>query len=309
MLNKKYLAAKDVKLPLTVPAVAAKEYIKNYLSLTHKRGRLMLFAGDQRLEHLNDDFSGKGIHKDDQDPEHFFRIASEARIGAFATQLGLIGKYGRDYPEIPYVVKLNGKSNLLSTKFTDPRSGLLNSVEQVMQFKKQTGVSVLGVGFTLYLGSEFEADMLEQASSQIQKAHENGLIFILWVYPRGRDIANELDTGLIAGAAGAANCLGADFVKVNYPKVRFGNRAKALKIAVQAAGRTGLVCAGGKRRNDRLFLKDLHDQIHIAGACGNATGRTIHQRGLSSAIKMCEAISLITFDDAGVDRAMKVIKK
>jgi fructose-bisphosphate aldolase/6-deoxy-5-ketofructose 1-phosphate synthase len=75
--------------------------------MTKGSGRLMLFAGDQKVEHLNNDFYGEGIHPDDADPEHLFRIAAEAKIGVFATQLGLIARYGMDYPHVPYLVKLN----------------------------------------------------------------------------------------------------------------------------------------------------------------------------------------------------------
>ena len=62
--------ADDVNLPLDVPNAERKSYIKNYLAITKKSGRLMLFAGDQKVEHLNDDFYGDGIHTDDGDPEH-----------------------------------------------------------------------------------------------------------------------------------------------------------------------------------------------------------------------------------------------
>jgi fructose-bisphosphate aldolase/6-deoxy-5-ketofructose 1-phosphate synthase len=91
---------KNVMVPMDVPADAQKEYVENYLTVTHESGRLMLFAGDQKVEHLNNDFFGEGIHPDDSDPEHLFKIADRANIGVFATQLGLIARYGRDYPDI-----------------------------------------------------------------------------------------------------------------------------------------------------------------------------------------------------------------
>ena len=73
----------------------------------------MLFAGDQKIEHLNKDFYGKGIAKEDNNPEHLFRIASKATIGGFAAQYGMITHYGRDYKNINYIVKLNSKTNLV----------------------------------------------------------------------------------------------------------------------------------------------------------------------------------------------------
>ena len=54
----------------------------------------MLFACDQKFEHLNDDFFGKNIaHADDAEPEHLFRIGSQGVIGILAGQRGLIAQY------------------------------------------------------------------------------------------------------------------------------------------------------------------------------------------------------------------------
>ena len=71
-----------------------------------------------------------------------------------------------------------------------------------------------------------------------------------------------------------------------------------------AAGRTGLVCAGGSKADANVFLTELHNQIHIGGACGNATGRNIHMRsGKDEAIRLCNAISAITLGDWSVEDA------
>ena len=100
-----------IKAPLTVPPAKIAAYLKNYELATKKTGRLFLFAGDQKVEHLNDDFFGKNVNPEDNDPEHLFKIANAARIGVFATQLGLIARYGANYNKIPYLVKLNSKTN------------------------------------------------------------------------------------------------------------------------------------------------------------------------------------------------------
>ena len=107
------ITEKDVLVPLDVLANYKKEYISNYLRATQNSGRLMLFAGDQKIEHLNDDFYGEGIPPEDNDPEHLFKIAQNAEIGVFATQLGLIARYGMSYPDLNYLVKMNSKSHLV----------------------------------------------------------------------------------------------------------------------------------------------------------------------------------------------------
>ena len=296
-------------IPSDVPNGIINEYVDNYDEITLGSGRLMLFAGDQKIEHLNKDFFGEGISDDDNDPEHLFKIASTAEIGVFATQIGLISLYGADYPEVPYLVKLNSKTNLVKAHQKDPLSLQLIDVSQVVEFKKNSGLDILGIGYTIYLGSEFENQMLRQAAQAVYKAHQNGLISVLWIYPRGMAVKDEKDPDLIAGATGVAATLGADFVKVNYPKKEGEKQEEVFKRAIKAAGRTKVVCAGGSSTNAEAFLQRLHDQIFISGASGNATGRNIHQKPFEEAVRMTNAVSAITLHGKSVDEAYKVYKE
>lgn len=103
---------KSIKAPLSVPNNKKSEYLKNFRSLTGGSGNLLLIAGDQKVEHLNADFFGPGIAPEDKNPEHLFKIAAASKGGVLATHLGLISRYGRDYYSLPYIVKLNAKTNL-----------------------------------------------------------------------------------------------------------------------------------------------------------------------------------------------------
>ncbi|KHO46511.1 MAG: fructose-bisphosphate aldolase, class I [archaeon GW2011_AR4] len=315
VISMKKMKESDVGVPGDVPAGAKKTYIKNFLKVTHNTRRVMLFAGDQKIEHLNDDFYGTvkmegkevSISKDDADPEHLFRIASKANIGVFAGQLGLIARYGKSYKNIPYLIKLNSKSHLVKTELQDPLSKALWDIERIVKFRKDSGLNVVGVGYTVYVGSMYEPKMLKEAARIAFDAHQAGLLAIFWMYPRGKAILDEKDPHLIAGAAGTGACLGADFVKVNYPKPKEGKAAESFKEAVLAAGRTGVITAGGSSKPPREFLQETWDQIHIAGCRGNATGRNIHQRSLSEAVKLANAIASITYEDKSVDEAMKMM--
>jgi fructose-bisphosphate aldolase/6-deoxy-5-ketofructose 1-phosphate synthase len=300
--------ADDILVPLDVPQECRSKYRDNYLKITKGSKRLMLFAGDQKAEHLNDDFFGPGIDSQDNDPEHLFRIAAKANIGAFAAQLGLIARYGMDYSNVPYLVKLNSKTNLVKTAQADPVSPQWIEIAQVVDFKDQSGLNIPGVGYTIYLGSEREGEMLREAAQLVFQAHQAGLVTVLWIYPRGSAVKNEKDPHLIAGAAGVAATLGSDFVKVNYPQKAGLDSARIFREAVAAAGRTGVVCAGGESTDARVFLQRLHDQIHISGASGNATGRNIHQRPLAEAVRLCNAIHAITVENAGVDEAYQIYR-
>ncbi|MHB0866328.1 MAG: aldolase [Thermoleophilia bacterium] len=300
----------NVQVPLDVPKSMRDEYVSNFQLMTKSTGRLMLFAGDQKVEHMNKDFVGKyelgEIPADDADPEHMFRIASQSTIGVFATQIGMIARYGADYPDVAYLVKLNSKTNLVKTATMDPFSNLWLDVERVVAMKQDSGLNIPAVGYTIYLGSTYEPQMLQQAAQLVSDAHQHGLLTVLWIYPRGKDVADEMDPHLIAGATGVALTLGSDFVKVNYPKAEGQDSSEIFKEAVAAAGRTHVVAAGGSSTDATTFLQRLHDQIHVSGAIGNATGRNVHQKPLDEAIRMCDAISAITLADMPVEDALKI---
>jgi class I fructose-bisphosphate aldolase len=296
----------QVKIPVDVMPEMRNLYVDNFMKATRETGRLMLFACDQKIEHLNDDFFGQGIDVSDGEPEHLFRIGSQGVCGVLAGQRGLIAQYAADYPEINYLVKMNSKTNLVKADQDDPYSPQLYDLDAVLAMA-DAGVNIVGLGYTIYLGSEYESTMLAEAGELIAQAHANGLLVVLWIYPRGKSIKTEKDPALIAGAAGVALCLGADFVKVNPPLAQEGQTsAEALKVASNASGRCGLVCAGGSTVDAQTFLTQLYDQIHTGGARGNATGRNIHQRSLDEAVRLTKAISAITLADATVEKALAI---
>lgn len=282
------------------------EFLKNFNEATKNSGNLMLFAGDQKIEHLNKDFYGEGISKDDANPRHLFEIASKGEIGVFATQLGLVTRYARDYRSIPYLVKVNSKTNLVPFDQKDPISSCLHAFDKILELKEK-GLKVLGVGYTVYLGSEFEHIMLREATELICDAHKHNMIAVLWMYPKGKAIKNEHDPDLIAGAAGIAACLGADFAKIKVPKKDGFDTKELLQIAVEAAGNTGLICEGGAKEGVLEFLKELYNYKQ-AGIRGNGTGRNIHQRPLKEAISMTKAISAITIYNKTPEEAYEIFR-
>ncbi len=296
----------DIIVPADVPNSMEQEFINNYLLITKKRQRLFLFSCDQKIEHLNNDFYGADIHSDAMHPEHLFRIAQQGTIGALATHLGLISRYGKQYTNINYIAKLNAKTNMVPTNQSDPISRALWSIKQVINLKKECPLNICGIGFTIYFGSEYESIMLEQAAHIIYEAHQHGLITILWMYPRGKAVSNEQSVDLIASAAGIAHSLGSDFVKIKPPDAtKVLTSAQLLKIVTAAAGNTNVICSGGSIMEPKLFLEKLYDQIHIGGTAGCATGRNIFQRSLPQAIFMTQAITSIVYENDDIKTVLR----
>ena len=99
-------------VPADVPNDLIDTYISNMDAATAGTGKMNLFACDQKIEHLNDDFydGGAKIPLTSNDPGHFFEIGQRCHdagtIGVLAGQLGLISQYARDYPDLPYLIKL-----------------------------------------------------------------------------------------------------------------------------------------------------------------------------------------------------------
>lgn len=286
----------NIKIPLTVPKNRRKEYQQNYLNLTNKTGNLLLIAGDQKVEHLNDDFFGPGISTEDASPKHLFDITANSSGAVLATHLGFIARYGNNYRQIPYIVKINGKSNLGPNEEKDS-SALWWTIDDIVKFKKDSGLKIGGIGYTVYLGTKDEAKMLKEAAKLTFMAHQEGLLSIIWMYPRAKKI-NEDDIHIIAGGAGVAGALNADFVKIKYPyQIKDRKKAaKAFKEAVLAAGETKIICVGGDKRSENDMLDFLKLQIEVSGSSGLAIGRNLHQRSLKDATALANKMAKIIFN-------------
>lgn len=296
-------------VPADVPSSVEKKYCKHYTAITKDNNRLFLLAYDQKMEHLNKDFYGNTIAPDAMHPEHIFKIASQGTVGALAAHVGLIARYARDYAAIPYIAKLNGKTDLMSLDHQDPYSKQLWDIEDVLTLKS-SGINICGIGFTIYLGGAYESEMLSQAAQSIAQAHLHGFVAILWIYIRGKHVHDADHPLLSAGATGVAASLGADFVKIKTPHDADEKKSvEWLSIACAAAGNTLVVCAGGEQTDPETFLATLHDQLQNGGTAGCAVGRNIFQRSLPEAIAMTHAINALVYEDSSAQDAVKLYKE
>lgn len=300
---------KDFYIPGDVPLQSRDAYKHNWENFTKGTGRVLLFAGDQKIEHLNDDFYDQDnedlISDEDASPDHLFHIAANSPISALAVQAGLASQYGNDFPTVPLLIKLNSKSPLVSTEQKDPISLAFTHVEDVIELKRN-GLNIVGVGYTLFLGSEFEADMMKEAVKAVVEAHRFGLLAVLWIYPRGKAVQNEKSIEIISGATGVASSLGADFVKVNCPAGEIEEAAADLRQATLAAGKTGVIISGGSNTSAANYIYKTILQLKLGKTSGIAVGRNVHQRSFEDAVNLCKGLGALIFDNADEDTALGI---
>ncbi|HII29843.1 fructose-bisphosphate aldolase [Candidatus Woesearchaeota archaeon CG08_land_8_20_14_0_20_47_9] len=248
-------------------------------------GRSLMLAYDQGLEHGPSVFNAANI-----DPNYILNIAFEGRYNAVILHHGIAEKYFRAskcYGGVPLVIKLNGKTNIAKT---EPYAAQVCSVERALR------LGAAAVGYTIYVGSRLEAEMLREFSQIVEKAHRSDVPVIAWVYPRGHDVRNELESHLLAHAARLGLELGADIIKIRYP-----NDVEDFKWVVKSAGLVKVLVAGGDKQDDAAFLSKVHGFMS-AGASGMAVGRNVWQH--NQPLKMTKAIKRIIFENAGVKDAL-----
>jgi len=293
-------------VPMDVPSDKIKDYIYNFNEITCGTGSMILFDGDARMGRMYAEFNGKWIHTDASDPEHLFKIANHAEIGVFSTQLGMMARYGLDYRNVKYLVSLNSKTKYNLAADQDFFNQALVDIEQVIDFKQNSGLNIVGVGYTVYFGSKNEPDLLREAAQIVQKAHEHGLIVVLKLKAAGLQLAQQNQESFIYDIAGVAACLGGDFAIVDLPKTKKDLKRIITKI-IKAAGRTKIVCKDDSQIEKEKFLDSIYLQAQ-SGVNGIAVGPNFYQKGLLDAIKLSNAVAAIILKNKSVKESLGLLK-
>lgn len=234
----------------------------------------MLLAYDQGLEHgPSKDFDDRNI-----DPAFIMETAVKGGFNGVIFQKGVAERFYNG--KVPLILKVNGKTSLPQG---EPVSRQVCSVEQAVS------LGAKGIGYTIYLGSAFEAEMLSEFGRVQEEAHERGLPAIAWIYPRGAGVQNDTSKEIVAYAARTGLELGADAVKIKYT----GDSA-SFSWAVKAAGGVKVFMSGGpKAPTDEDFLKQVKGVID-AGATGLAVGRNVWQN--REPLTMAEKLRKVIFE-------------
>lgn len=183
-------------------------------------GYLSILPVDQGIEHT----AAASFYKNPSffDPERIVKLAIEGGCSGVASSAGILGLVAKKYSKhIPFIVKLN--HNELLTYPTKHDQHMFASVEQAHS------MGAVGIGATIYFGSQHSNRQIEEVSAAFELAHEMGLFTILWCYPRNEDFKKDGENYEQAADITAQACylganIEADIVKQKLPASTDGFR-------------------------------------------------------------------------------------
>ncbi len=226
--------------------------------------KFLILAYDHGLEHGPKDFSAFSAL-----PENILNLAKEGRFSAIVLTAGIALNFYSQTSFPPLILKLNGKTNFFKK---DPLSLAFSSIELALKLKAKA------VGYTLYPGSKYESLMFQEFGRIREKAHQNNLKVVAWIYPRGQAIKNDTHPEVVKYAARIGLELGADIIKIKYPSFKnFKELEKTFSEIRRLAPKIKIGLAGGKKIEDEKFLKLVALAIK-SGLNGIVVGRNVWQR-------------------------------
>ncbi|ECH9836864.1 class I fructose-bisphosphate aldolase, partial [Salmonella enterica subsp. enterica serovar Enteritidis] len=240
-------------------------------------GYLSILPVDQGVEHsAAASFAANPLYFD---PKNIVELAIEAGCNCVASTYGVLASVARRYAHrIPFLVKINHNETLSLPAQYDQT--LYASVEQAFE------MGAVAVGATIYFGSPESRRQIEEISAAFERAHELGMVTVLWAYLRNPAFKKDgVDYHASADLTGQANHLaatiGADIVKQKMAENNGGFKAIGFShtdervystlttdnpidlVRYQLAncymGRAGLINSGGASGNN-----DLADAVRTA---------------------------------------------
>ena len=260
-------------------------------------GRMVILPVDQGFEHgPARSFAPNPVG---YDPRYMFELALDAGLNAYAAPLGMLEAAAGTYAgTIPTILKVNSSNSLSTTKD--------QAVTATVQDALRLGCSA--IGFTIYPGSEYQFEMMEELRELAQEAKACGLAVVVWSYPRGPmlDKVGETALDICAYAAHMAALVGAHIIKVKPPTAAISldaakktyekhavedDAAARFKHIVNACfgGRRLVVFSGGEAKGTEDILKEVR-AIHAGGGNGSIMGRNAFQRPKAEALKLLSDI-------------------
>jgi len=281
-------------------------------------GYLSILPVDQGIEHS----AAASFAKNPEyfDPKNLAELAIEAGCSAIATTLGALGILSRKYAhKIPFIVKIN--HNELLTYPNSYDQTIFASVEQAFD------LGAVGIGATIYFGSEGSRRQITEISEAFAHAHSLGMFTVLWCYLRNSAFKKEgTDYHVAADLTGQANHIGvtieADLVKQKQPENNGGflalNFGKTDKLVYEELttdhpidltrwqvvncymGRIGLINSGGESKGSDDLAQAVRTAVinKRAGGMGLIVGRKAFQRPMKEGIELLNAVQDVFLDSS-----------
>ena len=279
-------------------------------------GYLSILPVDQGIEHS----AAASFAKNPAyfDPANLCELAIAGGSSAIATTLGGLGVVARRYAHrVPFIVKLNHNDFLHYP----------NTYDQVMfgSVRQAADLGAIGVGATIYFGSDHSDRQLQEVSAAFAEAHRLGLFTVLWCYLRNPAFKTAGDDYHVAAdLTGQANHLGvtleADLIKQKQPENNGGYTAlgfgKTDKLVYEQlttdnpidltrwqvvncyAGRIGLINSGGESKGANDLAQAVRTAVinKRAGGTGLIVGRKAFQRPMAEGVELLHAVQDVFLD-------------
>jgi class I fructose-bisphosphate aldolase len=281
-------------------------------------GYLSILPVDQGIEHsAAASFSKNPAYFD---PKNIVELAIEGGCNAVATTYGVLGAVSRRYAhKIPFIVKLN--HNELLTYPAKYDQIMFTNVRQAFE------LGAVGVGATIYFGSDQADRQIREVSEAFAQAHSLGMFTVLWCYLRNDAFKKDgVDYSVAADLTGQANHLGvtieADIIKQKQPEnnngygaVGFGRTDPLVydrlttdnpidltrwQVVNCYMGRSPLINSGG----DSKGANDLQQIVRTAvinkraGGGGLIVGRRSFMRPMREGVELMNALQDVYLDSS-----------
>ena len=272
-------------------------------------GKMVILPVDQGFEH--GPARSFAPNPPAYDPHYHFQLAIDAGLNAYAAPLGkLEGGADRFAGEMPLILKMNS-ANSLSRHKENADQAVTATVRDALR------LGCVGVGFTIYPGSDNAYPMLEEVRDIIHEAKSYGLCPVVWSYPRGGKLSKEGETAvdICAYAAHMAALMGATIIKVKppmahleLPEAKKVYEAQDIDISTLAARvrhvmqatfnfKRLVVFSGGESKDTQGLLDDIRG-IRDGGGSGSIVGRNSFTRPKADALALLDEVIRIYLNEA-----------
>ena len=273
-------------------------------------GFFSILPVDQGIEHTaGASFAPNPLYFD---PENIIKLAIEGGCNAVASTFGVLASVSRKYAhKIPFIVKLNHNELM-----TYP-----NKFDQIMYgtVEEAWNLGAKAVGATIYFGSEESNRQIIEVSEAFERAHELGMVTVLWCYTRNPEFKKDgVDYHTAADLSSQANHLGvtiqADIIKQKLPTNNGGFKEISFakthdKVYTQLTtdhpidltryqvvnnymGRFGLINSGGASSGESDLAEAVETAVinKRAGGMGLISGRKAFQRPMEEGVVLLNSI-------------------